>query len=466
MGVRKRNRRAGNAKPGGSVLRRTYRVGVTLARFGAGLPASAKGEPLERRMRLAAEELGPTFVKLGQLIASSPGMFPEKWTEEMGRCRDQVPTFPFEDARRIVEEDLRRPLESVFAEFGETPIAAASIGQVHPARLRDGRSVVCKVQRPGLEEIVRNDIRSMLVLAGVLQKLPWTAVASPKATAEDFARTLTEEIDFRLEADNMDRMRRHFVEAEITDGVIPEVHWEHVGRRTLTMERIDGIGFTDIEGMVAAGIDTRRLLRMGVQSVVEGVLVYGFFHGDLHAGNMAVLADGRFVLYDFGIVGRLTESVRTRLASYLIATVTMDYEALIRALQSFGSVPKDVDIPSMAREIQELLDPFISGGMNNAELGNLMDTMIKSMVKFKVHIPRELVLLSKQLLYLEGASHKLAPDADLLEEQNVIYNSLMTKYPELAQEFFSGMVDVGGKATEFAPVPEPAAPAPPVPGPA
>jgi ubiquinone biosynthesis protein len=178
---------------------------------------------------------------------------------------------------------------------------------------------------------------------------------------------------------------------------------------------------------------------MGVQTVVEGVLIHGFFHGDLHAGNIAVLDDGTFVLYDFGIVGRLTESVRGRLAQYLIAVTTNDYPAMVRALRAFGSVPDDVDVEEMAAEVQKLYEPFVKNGVVVAELGELMDTMIRSMVRYRVRIPRELVLLSKQMLYLEGAAHTLAPDLDLLEEQQVIYNALMTKYPELGIEIMQAI---------------------------
>jgi ubiquinone biosynthesis protein len=215
---------------------------------------------------------------------------------------------------------------------------------------------------------------------------------------------------------------------------VPKVYLDMVGRRILTMERIDGIRFHDVQAMKAAGIDTARLLRIGVQTVVEGVLVHGFFHGDLHAGNVAVLPDGTFVLFDFGIVGRLTESVRGRLAQYLIASTTNDYEAMINALQGFGSVPEDTDVRAMAADLQEQYAPFVEGGVVVTQLGDLMETMIRSMVKYKARIPRELVLLSKQMLYLEGAAHALAPDMDLLQEQNLIYLALMQKYPELAME--------------------------------
>ena len=396
-------------------------------------------DPLPHRIRTAFTELGPTYVKVGQVIASSPGLFPPEWTAEFASLRDRVPPFSGAEARRMIEEDLGRPLRSAFADFDDEPIAAASIGQVHAATLLDGSRVVVKVQRPGLDAQVRNDLKALLLLCEVLERIPQAAIGSPRALAEDFARTLHEEMDFRLEADNMERMRSILEGEGITDARVPEVHWDLVGKRVLTMERIDGFRFTDVEGMKAAGIDTARLLRLGVQTVVEGVLVHGFFHGDLHAGNIAVLEDGTFVLFDFGIVGRLTESVRGRLAQYLIATTTNDYEAMIRALKSFGSVPDDVDVTEMAAELQRLYAPFVENGVVVAQLGDLMDTMIRSMVKYRVRIPRELVLLSKQMLYLEGAAHTLAPDVDLLEEQTLIYNTLFAKYPELAMQIATSM---------------------------
>ena len=413
----------------GGIAGRAWVVGTTFGRH-----ALRRREPLPRRIRNAFTELGPTFVKVGQVIASSPGLFPHDWLVEFASLRDRVPPFPGAEARRIVEEDLGRPLRSAFATFDDEPIAAASIGQVHGATLLDGSRVVVKVQRPGLEEQVRSDLKALLLLCEVLERIPQTAVGSPRALAEDFARTLHEEMDFRLEADNMDRMRSILEQDRITDARVPEVHHDLVGRRVLTMERIDGIHFSDVESMRAAGLDTQRLLRLGVQTVIEGVLVHGFFHGDLHAGNITVLPDGTFVLFDFGIVGRLTESVRARLAQYLIASTTNDYEAMIRALDSFGSIPEGVDIPSMAAELQELYKPFVENGVLVAQLGELMETMIRSMVRYRVRIPRELVLLSKQMLYLEGAAHTLAPDVDLLGEQNLIYETLFAKYPDLAMD--------------------------------
>ncbi|HEX2851117.1 MAG TPA: AarF/UbiB family protein [Acidimicrobiales bacterium] len=417
------------------LARRAVRVGTV---FGRALLVQ-RTDPLPRRIRVALTALGPTYVKLGQLIASSPGLFPPEWSDEFGVLRDQVPPFPGIEARKIVRDELATPISRVFKEFDDEPIAAASIGQVHGAVLKDGSRVVVKVQRPRLEAQVRDDVRAMRMMAAILERIPHTAIASPRAVVDDFARTLEEEMDYRLEADNMERMRGILERSGITDARVPKVHLDLVNKRVLTMERIDGIRFHDVEAMKAAGIDTARLLRMGVQTVVEGVLLHGFFHGDLHAGNIVVLDDGTFVLFDFGIVGRLTESVRTRLAQYLIAVATNDYEGMVRALRAFGSVPPQVDIEDMAAELQQLYEPFVKDGVMSAALGELMNTMIRSMVRYKVRIPRELVLLSKQMLYLEGAARTLAPELDLLEEQQVIYTTLMAKYPELGQQLVDAL---------------------------
>ena len=425
---------ATSASVASGLARRGLTVGSTFAR-----ELARRHEPLPRRVRRAVTQLGPTWVKLGQVVASSPGVFPEAWIREFASLRDQVPPFPAAEARRIVEDDLGRPLRSAFADFADVPVAAASVAQVHRATLLDGRPVVVKVQRPHLEERVRDDVRALLLLCEVLERVPQAAVGSPRALAEDFTRTLHEEMDFRLEARNMERMRAILVETGIADARVPEVHHGLVGRRVLTMERIDGFRFTDVEGMRAAGIDTARLLRIGAETVLEGVLLHGFFHGDLHAGNIAVLPDGTFVLFDFGIVGRLTESVRRRLVRYVVATTTMDYEAMVESLRSFGAVPAEVDVRAMAADLQEMYEPFVENGIVVAQLGQLMETMIRSMVHYRVRIPRELVLLAKQLVYLEGAAHALAPEVDLLEEQQLIYTALFAKYPQLAGELLAAV---------------------------
>ncbi|HEV8298294.1 MAG TPA: AarF/UbiB family protein, partial [Acidimicrobiales bacterium] len=274
---------------------------------------------VSRRMRRAAEALGPTYIKLGQIISSGQGIFPAELVDEFKKCRDQVAPETFEAVRRVVEEDLAQPLEAVFAEFDAAPLAAASIAQVHRARLRDGTEVVVKVQRPDVTRLVHDDLRVMAWLAPFLiGRIPVAALANPPALVEVFAETISEELDFRLEAENMLDVARTFAELGQTGYVIPRPHPELVTPRVLVMERLSGFVFDDVAGIRNAGIDTHAVIRTGMIGFLEGALIHGIFHGDLHGGNLFVRPDGRTALLDFGITGRLSETRRLAFLRLLI----------------------------------------------------------------------------------------------------------------------------------------------------
>ena len=259
------------------------------------------------RLRLAAERLGPTYIKLGQIISSGEGLFPPELVDEFKKCRDQVPAETFDDVRRTVEEDLGSRLEDVFESFDRTPLAAASIAQVHAARLRTGEDVVVKVQRPSVDRLVRHDLRVMAWLAPhLVGRIPVAALANPPALVELFAETIVEELDFRMEAANMLDIATVLRDLDQDGYVVPRPHPQLVTRRVLVMERVSGFNFDDVAGMHDAGIDTEAVIRTGMIAFMEGALIHGIFHGDLHGGNLFVLPDGRTALLDFGIVGRLT----------------------------------------------------------------------------------------------------------------------------------------------------------------
>ncbi len=240
----------------------------------------ASRSDLSRRLRRAAERLGPTYIKLAQIISSGDGLFPSELVDEFKKCRDQVPPEPFWAVRRVVEEDLGQPIEAVFASFDRTPLAAASIAQVHAATLRTGESVVVKVQRPSVGELVHEDLRVMAWLAPFLVgRIPIAALANPPALVELFAETITEELDFRLEAENMLDVARIFAELDQRNYVIPRPHPTLVTPRVLVMERVSGFAFDDVAGMVDAGVDTVEVVRTGMVGFMEGEMLYGLFHG-------------------------------------------------------------------------------------------------------------------------------------------------------------------------------------------
>src|ERR671911_2971759 len=315
--------------PGVRVVKVARHLGLALS--GWRLRGSRSGDRstsragVSRRLRLAAERLGPTYIKLGQIISSGEGIFPAELVGEFKLCRDQVPAEPFRVVRQVIEEDLGQPLDHTFGWVDRTPLAAASIAQVHAATLRTGERVVVKVQRPTVARLVREDLRVMAWLAPKLVgRIPVTALANPPALVELFAQTIAEELDFRLEAENMLDIARTFAELGQRGYVIPRPHPELVTPRVLVMERLEGFKFDDVAGMRDAGVDTDAVVRTGMVGFMEGAMIHGIFHGDLHGGNLFVLPDGRTALLDFGIVGRLSEPRRLAFLRLMLAATTND----------------------------------------------------------------------------------------------------------------------------------------------
>ncbi|HEV2361387.1 MAG TPA: AarF/UbiB family protein [Acidimicrobiales bacterium] len=372
---------------------------------------------VSRRLRLAFQHLGPTYIKLGQILSSGEGIFPEELVSQFKMLRDKVPAESFDVVRRTVEADLARPLEAVFSSFERTPIAAASIAQVHAARLRTGEDVVVKVQRPRVAELVRLDLAVMSWLAPHLTgRIPIAALANPPALIELFAQTIVEELDFRLEADNMLAVAAVLAETDQRAIVIPRPHPRLVTRRVLVMERLDGFSWDDVDGMKAAGIDTEAVLRAGTVSFLEGAMLFGVFHGDLHGGNLFVQDGGRVALLDFGITGRLDESQRLSFLRLLIGGTSNDVRGQVEALRDLGALPADCVVDDVIRDLG-LNKPAQDIVMLSAEeLTAEIRELTKGLLAYGARLPKELMLFVKNMLFLDGAVATLAPEVDLLGE--------------------------------------------------
>ena len=380
-----------------------------------GRPTSRAG--LSRRLRVASERLGPTYIKLAQIISAGEGLFPEELVTELKRCRDRVPPEPWDDVRRVVEEELGRPLEEVFASFERTPLAAASIAQVHVATLVTGEEVVAKVQRPQVAELVRRDLAMMSWLAPFLVgRIPVASLANPPALVELFADTISEELDFRLEAENMLDVARMLVELDQRQFVVPRPHPELVTRRLLVMERLSGFAFDDVAGMRGAGVDTEAVVRTGMIAFLEGAMLHGIFHGDLHGGNLFVQPDGRTALLDYGITGRLDEPRRLAFLRLLMASITNDVDTQLSALRDLGALPADADLAAVAHDLrldQPALDPT---ALTGDELVAELRRVVKALLGYGARLPKELMLFVKNMVFLDGAIATLAPDLDLFAE--------------------------------------------------
>ncbi len=372
---------------------------------------------LSRRLRVAAERLGPTYIKLGQIIASGDGIFPPELVAEFKWCRDQVTPEPWPVVERMLTEELGGPLSSVFASVERTPLAAASIAQVHAATLRDGTSVVVKVQRPSVSARVRQDLAVMAWLAPhLVGRIPVAALANPPALVELFAETIVEELDFRLEAENMLDVATTFAALDQRDFVVPRPHPTLVTRRMLVMERLDGFHFGDVEGMRAAGIDTEAVVRAGMVGFLEGALFYGIFHGDLHGGNLFVLPSGKTALLDFGITGRLTEAKRLALLALVVGASNADIPAQVAALRDLGAFPGELDVQHVIDVLGLDRPPVDPTALTADELVAEMQHSIKTLLGIGARLPKELMLFVKNMMFLDGAIATLAPDLDLFAE--------------------------------------------------
>jgi ubiquinone biosynthesis protein len=398
----------------------TWRLGNAVGRWAlrerrVGDGASRTG--ISRRLRLAAERLGPTYIKLGQIISSGEGIFPPELVGEFAQLRDKVPAEPFRVVREVIEADLGRPLDDVFRWVDRTPLAAASIAQVHAATLRTGERVVVKVQRPTVARLVRDDLRVMAWLAPKLVgRIPIAALANPPALVELFAQTITEELDFRLEAENMLDIARTFVELDQRGYVIPRPHPTLVTERVLVMERLDGFRFDDVAGMRDAGVDTEAVVRTGMIGFVEGAILHGIFHGDLHGGNLFVLPDGRTALLDFGITGRLDDTKRVAFLRLLMAGSINDLMSQLAALRDLGVLPPDADLDRVVRELRLDQPPVDPTTMSGEQLVAELQWVIKALLGLGARMPKELMLFVKNMVFVDGAIATLAPDLDLFAE--------------------------------------------------
>lgn len=435
--------------PAHRMLRTTVVLGPTLARWYVG--ARRRGTDtsradLARRLRRGAEQLGPTYIKLGQIISAGRGIFPAELVDEFALLRDRVPPEPFATVRQVVEEDLGRPLAEVFGSFDRRPIAAASIAQVHAATLLTGESVVVKVQRPTVGHRVRQDLRVMSWIAPLLVgRIPVAALANPPALVDLFAETITEELDFRLEADNMVAVARSLADLGQDGYVVPRPHPTLVTRRVLVMERLDGFAFDDVVGMRDAGIDTEAVVRTGMIGFLEGAMINGIFHGDLHSGNLLVLPDGRTGVLDFGITGRLDEAERLAFLRLLVGASMNDVPTQLAALRDLGALPPGTDLGRVIVEVGLDQPPVDPTTMDPEELTREIQRVVKALLGYGARLPKPLMLFVKNLVFLDGAIATLAPDLDLFAE----IANIATYFTERHGERIAGEVGLAAESWQL-----------------
>jgi len=386
-----------------------------LKSFGA-WPA-LKGPTVPERLKLAFAELGPTFIKLAQVLSSRPDLITIQYANELKKLQDEVPPFPAEEAKNIIEEELRLPLDRIFSHFSENPIAAASIAQVHTATLLDGTNVVVKVQRPYIKEHIESDINILSALSRLLDRhVPESRFFNPTGIVNEFARTVRKELDFMEEARNCYRFKRNF--EKNPDIFIPKAFMEFTTEKVFVMEIIDGIRIDDFESIEAMGLDRSKLAKIGVDAYFKQVLEDGFFHADPHSGNIFALADGRIAFLDFGIVGKVSEELKEIMANTFIALIKRDFDRLIDQYIELGIVPDDIDLDAFRRdfksELRDLLEPLYGMTIQEIDFAKYLETITHLAIDHNLRIPSDLLMLNKSMLILDNLGRQLDPNFDFI----------------------------------------------------
>lgn len=366
-----------------------------------------------RRMRLAFEELGPAFVKLGQMLASREDLVPASYTEELRKLHQEVSSLPFNQIRAIIHNELQSKGLDKIEQVVETPLAAGSIGQVHKAFLKDGTAIVIKVQRPRIAEQIRIDLSLMELIAGLLEKyLPETKSLRPKVVVEEFRRGMAGELDFIREAGSTTKIAENF---EGNNHIkIPEVHWDLTTSKVLTLSFIEGYNITDRETLLSAGLDPKTLVERGLTAFLQMVFVDGFYHGDLHAGNILALSDNRVAILDFGLAIKLGRTTQENLAGLLVALVQEDYESLVSYFAELADPTPAFDQAAFEEEVGNALTPFVGLKLAKIRTGRLLWDIAKIAAQHGAPLPRQLILFFKTLASFEGVGQALSPDFDVV----------------------------------------------------
>ncbi len=384
---------------------------VRALRFGRRL-----GAPRGVRLRQALEALGPIFVKFGQVLSTRRDLLPADVADELARLQDDVPPFPSALAIAEIERGLGRPIGDVFAEFDPTPVASASIAQVHFARLHDGAEVAVKVLRPGMAAVIDKDLALLRTAGGLAVRVSADARRlRPLEVIEEFDHYLHDELDLVREAANANQLRRNFADSKLLR--IPEMHWDHCAQNVIVMQRVHGIPIGRIDRLVDAGIDLKKLSRDGVEIFFTQVFKHGFFHADMHPGNILVGNSGedfnRYIALDFGIVGTLSDFDKNYLAQNFLAFFRRDYRRVAELHVESGWVPRGTRIEELEGAVRAVCEPFFDRPLKEISLGLVLLRLFQASRRFQVEIQPQLVLLQKTLLNIEGLGRQLDPDLDL-----------------------------------------------------
>ncbi len=396
------------------------------------------GLPHPVRIRKALEDLGPSFIKLGQLMSTRGDIFPPEYIDEFTKLQDQVPPVPFDQIRRSIEAELRQSLDQLFESIEPVSMAAASVAQVHTAFLKDGQKVAVKVIRPGIEKRIRKDIQLMYYFADKIEKkFDFGQMLGVTNLVKEFERTIFRELDMLTEAGNIERFAHTFKENE--EIYIPKVYWQYTSKSVLVMEHIEGIKMDNVAEILRHGIDPKEVAMIGLRSFSRQLMAAGIFHADPHPGNTIVMYDGRVGLVDFGIVGYLDEETMLQIAHLFLGYAEHDYDMVMEAFESAGLVNAEtMNLKSFRLDLKEMSEPFYGRSLKTISAKDVYDQVMRLIFKYRIRMPRNLLLLLKTFIQTEALGKILGSDASLLEVTRPYAKKLLEQGYE-AQKVFKNV---------------------------
>ena len=405
-----------------------------------------------QRLRLAFEELGGTFIKLGQLLSLRPDLVTKEYSEEFSKLQDEVKPFPFNHAKRIIESELGRPIGKLFKRFNQNPIASASIGQVYEAWLKSGERIAVKVKRPNINKLIYTDIHLLSYLAKLIKQHHPLSIVDPIEIVKEFQKYTIKELDYVREGKVIEKFYSNFKDDKITK--IPKVYWDYTTNNVLTMEFIDGIKVSDIKKLDRLGYNKKKIAKNLADSLMKQVFIHGFFHADPHPGNILVLKNNHIALLDFGINGHLDEQLKERSSEMLLAMIGGDVNKAADSLVDLGFIDQPIDMPALKNDLEELFDDYKDKAAKYIKISKAFSEIITIAKKYNIKLPVNFILLGKEMVTAESTCALLDPDVNFAEISQPTVRKLIyirsspaylikktLKYSSKLDKFFTSLPD-------------------------
>ncbi|MBS3097368.1 AarF/ABC1/UbiB kinase family protein [Candidatus Woesearchaeota archaeon] len=390
------------------------------------------------RLRIILEKLGPTFIKLGQLLSVRPDLIPKEYIKELEKLQDKVKAAPFNEIEKEIEKELKKPIKNLFSSFNEKPIASASISQVYEAKLKSGDKVAVKIQRPNVKNIMKTDIEIMIYIAKLIEKnMPEIRKYNPTKIVEEFADWTERELDFRIEARNAKKFYKNFQGSRTIH--IPRVYDEYTTPNILVTEFIEGIELHDIEKIKKNKLDFGKIIKNGFDAILTQVFVHGFFHGDPHPGNILIMKNNVIGLVDFGIVGYFNEDLKTKSISLLYGIIEDDLDKVADTFLEMGAVgEKDIDIDRFKFEVRDTIEELQEAKIKDVKVSGVLENVLDIALKYNVRMPTDFVLFGKTIVTLEGIALEYDPNFKFVESTKPFIEKLMRE--RLSPKYMMGNI--------------------------